>query len=75
MIALARAPLGVLQKSQFFRPITKGLMERSARECRLLEYADSSQLGQGARMSGLYSVGIIRDLQERRVGDLEGDTG
>lgn len=31
MIALASAPFGVLEKSQFFLPITKGLMARSAR--------------------------------------------
>src|SRR5579872_4213010 len=30
-MALERAPRGVLAKSQFLRPITKGLMERSAR--------------------------------------------
>jgi hypothetical protein len=69
MTALARAPFGVLQKRKFFRPITKGLMERSARECRLPDYADTSSLGQGARMSGLIASGIIRDPQEKRVGD------
>lgn len=31
MIALASAPFGVFEKSQFFRPITNGLMLLSAR--------------------------------------------
>ena len=30
MVALAVAPLGVSEKSQFLRPMTKGLIERSA---------------------------------------------
>jgi hypothetical protein len=74
MVALALAPRGVLQKRKFFLPITKGLMDRSDRECRLPDYADTSKLSQGARMSGLDVVGIIRGPQERREGDPEGDT-
>jgi len=61
--------------SQRRRPTAVGRMEFSIRECRLPDYADTSKLGQGARMSGPDAVGIIRDLQERQVGDPELDTG
>jgi hypothetical protein len=53
MVAIDLAPRGVLQKRKFFRLIPKGLIDLSARECRLPDYADTWSLGQGARMPGL----------------------
>ena len=74
-MAAVRPPLSLPKKVQFFLPTAIPLRLRSAPECRLPDYADTSKLGQGARMSGPDAVGIIRDLQERQVGDPELDTG